>query len=103
MGLIFLLSSIEYPDRIGLPKGSDKVIHFFEYAVLSALLLLSFIKSGARKNVLLISVLIATLYGMSDEYHQLYVEGRYASVGDVIADFIGSVAGVFVLKMFFWR
>lgn len=93
MALIFFLSSIEYPDRVGLPENADKVIHFFEYAVLSALFLLSFRKSGFIKNVFLLSVLLAGCYGMTDEYHQLFVAGRHASISDVFADFAGAFLG----------
>ncbi|MDO8282008.1 MAG: VanZ family protein [Thermodesulfovibrionia bacterium] len=99
MSLIFFLSSIAYPDIVPLPKNSDKVIHFFEYAVLSVLFFLSFKKSGVIRNILWLSIVLATFYGITDEYHQSYVPGRYSSIGDVVADFIGSAAGALSLKL----
>jgi VanZ family protein len=39
------------------------------------------------------AVVISTLYGVSDEYHQLFVPGRSFDVFDMLADFIGSVVG----------
>lgn len=99
MALIFFLSSIESPDIGDLPEFSDKAIHFFEYAVLSVLYYISFRKSGVIRNVLLLSILLATFYGVTDEYHQSYVAGRFAGIGDVAADLIGSAAGALSLKL----
>jgi VanZ family protein len=39
------------------------------------------------------AVLISTLYGVSDEYHQLFVPGRTFDVFDIVADAIGSTVG----------
>ena len=39
------------------------------------------------------AVMIATLYGVTDEYHQLFVPGRTFDVLDMAADAIGSIAG----------
>jgi len=49
---------------------------------------------------MLISIFSSTLYGISDEIHQYYVPQRYAELGDVLADFVGSVAGVFAYRSF---
>jgi VanZ family protein len=40
-----------------------------------------------------IAILISSLYGVSDEYHQMFVPGRSFDVLDMLADAIGSVAG----------
>jgi VanZ family protein len=37
---------------------------------------------------------------MTDEYHQLHVAGRFASFGDVAADFLGAFAGGFLIKRY---
>jgi VanZ family protein len=44
-------------------------------------------------RAVLAAVVISSLYGMSDEYHQLFVPGRTFEVLDMIADTIGSVVG----------
>ena len=46
---------------------------------------------------------IGTLYGISDEVHQLFVENRHAAVLDVIADFTGTCLGVFCYGMMHFR
>ncbi len=63
------------------------------YAVLAFLSYLSFRKSGVNKYVFLLSFVFAAIYGITDELHQLYVPGRAASIGDIIADFIGAFSG----------
>jgi VanZ family protein len=44
-------------------------------------------------QVLAISVCFATLYGVSDEFHQAFVAARQADGYDVLADFVGSILG----------
>ena len=38
-------------------------------------------------------VLLATLFGVTDEIHQYFVPGRQADVFDVVADAVGALAG----------
>lgn len=99
--LIFIASSIPGVD---LPKiefvASDKLIHFLEYLVLSALLYRAlryqrrFLKLSNRS--LRWCVLLSIAYGASDEFHQSLVAYRDASVYDLIAD----TAGAFSLAAF---
>jgi VanZ family protein len=39
------------------------------------------------------AVVIASAYGVSDEYHQLFVSGRSFDVLDMVADAIGAAVG----------
>lgn len=71
----------------------DKVLHLVEYGVLAALLLRATDKPA-------LSLLIAGLYGVSDEVHQYFVPGRSASVYDAIADVAG--AGL-ICGLWYWR
>ena len=43
--------------------------------------------------VFLIWVAVATLYGLSDEFHQAFVAARQADGYDLLADFMGSIIG----------
>lgn len=70
----------------GLPVGADKVGHAAAYAVLGGFLTL------ATGRVWL-AVLLATLFGVSDEVHQYFVPGRHADVLDVVADLVGALLG----------
>ena len=105
MMLIFIVSSLEQPP-IPPPKfewiGIDKLLHFIEYGVLSVLLTIAFVNaSPPRQNLQFpprwiwgTAALISILYGASDEIHQMYVPGRFATIADWVSDVIGSIAGV---------
>jgi hypothetical protein len=94
--LIFGASSI--PNLTGLPGGiSDKSGHGLGYAILGAVLLRAF--SGGRLSGVTWAraagaLLLATVYGMSDEVHQSFVPGRSPDVFDVLADSIGAACAV---------
>lgn len=98
--LIFALSA--YPKAL-IPQGKyiswDKLAHMAEYSVLGWLtaraLLYSRIGWLSRYYVW-ITIAFGVLYGASDEWHQLYVKGRYSSVYDVMADVVGVIIGRFV-------
>ena len=45
---------------------------------------------------------LATLYGISDEIHQLYVPGRHGRFADVLFDASGALAMVLLLRWFAW-
>ena len=93
MGLIFFLSSLHGFSLPELPKNSDKFIHTVAYMPLGFLFYMSFIKSGFGRYVFAFAMLLTVLYGVTDEFHQAFVPGRYASVGDVMADSIGALLG----------
>jgi VanZ family protein len=54
-----------------------------------------------RRNLLiLMSIGSATLYGISDEIHQIFVPFRQADILDAVADAIGSICGVTIF--YYW-
>ena len=64
-----------------------------EYAILAFLFYRAFIYASnikLKKNAFLLSILLSALYGITDEYHQLFVQGRVFSVYDILANTIGS-------------
>jgi VanZ family protein len=97
MGLIFWSSSEKRPDV--LTTAPDYLLHGAAYAALS-LLSVRAVAKGLTSPLKLWHVLggiaIAALYGVSDEWHQLHVPGREASLADLLADCAGaSVGGAF--------
>ena len=93
MGLIYFLSSLSGDRLPGLSHGLDKIVHTCVYAVLSFLYFHSLSSSGIKRHCFLIALLLTFIYALSDEFHQYHVPGRYASAGDLIADFIGAFIG----------
>jgi VanZ family protein len=92
MALIFIASSI--PNLTDLPGHmSDKVGHGIGYGLLGLALLRALAGarfSGVTLRAVLLTVVCATAYGVSDEFHQTFVPGRTADVHDVAADGIGA-------------
>lgn len=68
------------------PVGADKVGHALAYAVLGGFLSMATGRIWA-------AFLIATLFGVTDEIHQHFVEGRVSEVLDVVADATGALIG----------
>jgi len=97
MGTIFYLSSMTF-SLPTLPSNSDKVIHLAIYIPLGFLLYLSFERSGLKKYLFAFSVVMAGIYGITDEIHQSFVPGRDASAGDAVADFIGAFVGCYAAR-----
>ncbi|MEA2115337.1 MAG: VanZ family protein [Thermodesulfobacteriota bacterium] len=100
MGIIFFLSnqpgdSLDLPDIPDLDKG----LHCMVYGVLalSALFAVPEYKYQASPFwVSLLVVLFCLLYGISDEFHQSFIPGRFPSVLDLVADTIGAMIVVLV-------
>lgn len=96
-GFIFYLSSIPAP--VTPIKGIDmSPIHILEFFILSYLIF----RALSRERITLwhafvLAIIISTLYGITDEIHQLFVPGRHFSVFDILFNFIGST--LILLKM----
>lgn len=84
------------PDALSF-ELSDKLLHAAAYAGLAVLATI-----GARTPVpgrmWALAAGLATLYGVVDELHQSFVPGRSPSLGDVIADGVGAMAGAGVVS-----
>ena len=75
-----------------------KTAHVIEYAILAVLLYRALKESGVGKyNAGLIAILIAVVYGATDELHQSFTPGREPRVRDVFFDTIGSVLAIYWL------
>lgn len=101
--ILFILTSL--PTGLALKTDfSDKVNHFGAYGILSVLLFLN-LKLQYKNEVIkkyagTFTIIIASIYGMLDELHQIFVPGRSAEFWDWLADFAGSVVAVLILN--FW-
>ena len=76
--------------------------HLTEYFILSMLILRG-IRAGEKGLHLrwaLVTILIIAGYAALDEYHQSFVPGRTAAVGDVLIDTSGGIAAQIVASLF---
>ena len=95
MGTIFFLShqpgnSLVLPNIVNI----DKVAHMTVYGILAYSMIWGLSPSCRRQSayrLVLAAILFSILYGISDEYQQSFIPGRYPSVYDVIADGLGAV------------
>lgn len=98
MAAIFYLS---HQPTVPLPPlfpHQDKLFHFIAYFILGFCVRASFTLSREenQKKLFWIALGFASMYGMSDEFHQTFVPGRTATIDDWIADTLGAWAGVTV-------
>jgi VanZ family protein len=100
MTVIFLFS---HQSRLDTGLAYDvllkKSAHVIEYAVLAVL-----IQRGLTGSWLLwrpltagTAWILATVFAMTDEYHQSFVPGRHASGWDVALDGVGALLGLIVI------
>ena len=101
--LIYIQSSYPSPETIPNLPYLDKLLHFAAYAILGVLFFRAFRKQRFKDNIrlaMILSMLLSTLYGLSDELHQSYVPYRNADLMDALADMLGSVGGVYFFNYF---
>ena len=97
-GLIFWLSSQSSLPAPELFPQQDKLVHMAAYAVMGFLAWHCFAHRLSNRSLLVVtSILFASLYGASDEWHQSFVPGRNADIWDWIADSMGAATSVLYL------
>lgn len=81
-----------------------KCAHFFEFFLLGFLVvnLLKDYKTLSFKRVLL-CILFCLIYAVSDEIHQLFVDGRSCEIKDIIIDTTGSSLGSFFYYFLYYN
>lgn len=78
-----------------------KATHFTVYFILALLVIKTLFCFDVKgRKLILMALIICIVYASSDEYHQLFVEGRGAQIKDVIIDSLGSMLGIFVYIIF---
>jgi VanZ family protein len=98
--LIFCLSSIPGSGFPSHPNFLNVIAHFCEYLVLAVLLTLALNSPGqALWKTALIALAIASLYGASDEIHQLFT-GRNCDPVDWATDTCGALIGAIATVWF---
>ena len=101
--LIYVLSSIPAGDGgLDLPDipGVDKVAHAASFGVLTVLLAQA-LKATGNVASLVLAVVLASAYGVTDEVHQRFTPGRDPDVLDWVADTVGAIIaalGVWFLR-----
>jgi hypothetical protein len=106
MAAIFYLSSRTHlPDLDGGRDMQSIAGHFGAYAALGASLALLLRWLGWMPvRALLAAIVLATLYGVTDEFHQSFVPNRMTDPKDLLVDFLGATAGALLsMRLTDWR
>jgi len=105
--LIFENSAVSdpLPVDMSLPFG-DKLAHAVVFGGLCGIVSMGMSRPPrivAWQALVVVPVLFATAYGITDEIHQLYVPLRSFEYADMFADFFGAFAVQLVLVSHWWR
>lgn len=103
--IIFIQSS--FP-AIELPKveliSFDKIVHMGVYGVLAGLCFISLMHIKSKNiftdNVYLSTGIITVIYGATDEIHQYFVPNRSSEVQDWLADVLGIIIALLVIRYY---
>ena len=105
MIIIFIISSI--PGN-GEAKNSfiahinptiQNFLHLPEYGILSYLWLITLKNKFTYKISIILALIITVIYGIFDEFHQLFVPGRYTSLIDIILNTLGAIIGTTIYNV----
>ena len=102
MGVIFIGSSIGGFPQVG-GDTSDAIVHrtahLIEFAMLGWLVLRA-LSDGQLpdRRAFVVALIVVTLYGASDEFHQRFTPGRSSELSAVLFDAAGGLIGLWV-----WR
>lgn len=81
-----------------------KLAHAFVFFVLASFIMLQcYIFNVSYKKTVVITLLCSVSFAAADEFHQLFVNGRGASIGDVGIDSIGIIIAIALLSILFRR
>ena len=76
-----------------------KIAHITEYLILG-FLTFNLLKQYSVTNIYY-AIGLSILYSCTDEFHQLFINGRSGSIRDVLIDTIGILIGTYLYKLLF--
>ena len=81
-----------------------KGAHIFAYFVLGILTFNALWRVDLSKfkfnRPAMLSIIVCALYAASDEFHQLFINGRSGEIRDIIIDSCAATVGVFIISIF---
>ena len=78
---------------------ASTIAHFCEYLLLGALLVNALRSHMSLSRALVVAIVCASAYGVTDEIHQIFVEGRYCDVFDWLTDTAGATLGAVLFRV----
>lgn len=90
-----IIEKYSYPIR--------KLAHYSLYFILGILSFLVIVDYKNNKELILYSMLICFLYACTDEFHQLFIDGRSAEIKDVLIDSFGSLTSILLCNFIYLK
>ena len=83
---------------------SDKILHFIAYFCYGLTIQFALINSNNynHKKFIITVIIIGSLFGVSDEIHQYFIEGRSSEILDWLADTLGIVSSLLLKNFILW-
>lgn len=78
-----------------------KIAHISEYFILTFFFYIGFyknFKNFSKNRLLLLAIILAISYSITDEIHQTFVPNRVGSYKDIIIDSIGAIIFYFLMS-----
>ena len=101
---IFYVSSLSFPPPpAGPPSITATVYHISVFFLLMIFFLISALNRKWRRDTMLLSLLIITVYAALDELHQYFVPGRFTSITDFMLDFTGIAFAALIYFLIVFR
>ncbi len=94
-------SELDESEKINIIENSQHIVrksaHFLVYMTLCACCFTALSTYNIKKKTVFLSAVgISVFYAMTDEIHQLFVEGRAGRISDVLLDSVGAVTGALI-------
>ncbi|MBF0190862.1 MAG: VanZ family protein [Magnetococcales bacterium] len=98
--LIYLLSSWAGQNSQPLFENQDKIEHILAYGFMAYIAWTALRQWTVLRRCWLWAWVYAVGYGLTDEWHQLFVPGRYADLWDLVADAVGAALAIALLELY---
>ena len=102
LAVVFTLTSIPNPGTPDVP-GGDKAAHAIMYGVFGATVAYALASGPWSAGRLAAAFAVTAAIAAVDEWHQRFIPGRSAAVGDWVADVVGAGVILLVSGVLWWR
>jgi VanZ family protein len=96
-----ILTATSWPTPPHMPGGSDKLVHFSAYALLGATV--AWAAEARSVRAVFAWMLLVSVLGAADEWHQQFIPGRRMDARDWLADTAGAVCGLSLVTALYRR
>lgn len=101
-GIVLVILTILPGNDVIKSNSPDKFYHFGAYGLLSFILYFTLFFQNKilifKRYTAVFTLLFASLFGVLNELNQIFIPGRSANMLDMIANFLGSLLTILIIK-----